>query len=139
MNLPPLDKVLLIDDSEADNFLHQRILRRLQFARRIEVRYSAEEALAYLSSHVEGAYPRPDLILLDINMPGMNGWDFVDAYAQLPPEQQGNALMIMLSTSLNPEDRIWVSENPLISGFLAKPLTTANLQEILERYFQIDT
>jgi CheY-like chemotaxis protein len=132
----PFKKVLLVDDSEADNYLHRRSLQKSQFAEQIEVRYSAEEALTYLSTPVAGHYPCPDLILLDVNMPGMNGWEFIEAYAQLPPAQQGHALMVMVSTSLNPEDQTWASQNSFISGFLPKPLDAHRLAELLVPHVQ---
>jgi CheY-like chemotaxis protein len=135
MTFSRLRTVLLIDDSHADNFLHQRVLRQMQCADQIQVCTSVEDALQYLNTTVDGHYPQPDLILLDINMPGLNGWDFLETYAELPAERRSNALLIMLTTSLNPEDRDWASKNPLVSGFFNKPLTQETLEEILDRYF----
>lgn len=76
--------VLLIDDNASDNFLHKRILRRANCAAHIEVFESASEALAQLTEPEMAGFPRPELILRDINMPGMTGWEFIEAHAQLP-------------------------------------------------------
>ena len=130
-----LNKILLIDDSESDNFVHQRLLNKENVAKEIVVKYSGEAALLYLSTLIEKAYPKPDLIFLDINMPGMNGWDFLDEYEKLDIEQKGGIVITMLTTSSSEEDRIRASQNPNINRFENKPLSKKRLYDILEKHF----
>lgn len=130
-----LKTVLLIDDNEADNFLHLRTLRRRNCAHEVVVFQDAAEALAYLSTPQAGRYPCPDLIFLDINMPGMNGWEFLEAYEAASSDYQGQTLLMMLSTSLSPDDQARAEQSPQVSGFLHKPLDRPKLDHILQAHF----
>ncbi|MAP54249.1 response regulator [Altibacter sp.] len=130
-----LEKILLIDDSESDNFVHERLLKKENVAKEIITKYSGEEALEYLSTIVEKKYPKPDLIFLDINMPGMNGWEFLEHYKDLEIEKKGGIVITMLTTSSSEEDRIKASQNPNINRFENKPLTKERLYDILEKHF----
>ena len=130
-----LNKILLIDDSESDNFVHKRLLEKENIAHEIVVQYSGEDALEYLSTLVDSVYPEPDLIFLDINMPGMNGWEFLDQYRELALEKKGGIVITMLTTSSSEEDRQKASQNALINRFENKPLTKDRLYDILEKHF----
>ena len=127
--------ILLVDDDEATNFLHKIVVQRSECTNHLEVALNGEEALQYLHSAYNDAHPRPDLILLDINMPIMNGWEFLDEYQKLKPEQKSKTVIVMLTTSLNPDDRQRSSEIPEINGFKNKPLDEEVLLNILKEYY----
>jgi CheY-like chemotaxis protein len=135
-----LNCILLIDDDEPTNFLNKMTVEQADCAHHVQVVQSGQEALDYLTSSgkynasAEG-YPRPDLIFLDINMPAMDGWEFLDRYTLLPQEQKGEIIMIMLTTSLNPDDQVRTMQMPGIAGFENKPLMQPNLESILYKYF----
>lgn len=76
-----------------------------------------------------------DLIFLDINMPAMDGWEFMEEYKKLPEEQKADIVLIMLTTSLNPDDELRTLETPEIAGFENKPLKQDRLEKILNKYF----
>ncbi|MGB0166127.1 MAG: response regulator [Luteibaculum sp.] len=133
-----LKRILLVDDSRADNFLHKTIIGRAGVAEKIDVAMGGEEALEYLKNPVDGDYPKPDIIFLDINMPGMNGWEFLEHYAKIPKEHRGKEIIVMLTTSLNPEDRERAEEMDIISYFENKPLKEEKLQYITQRFFSSD-
>jgi len=76
----------------------------------------------------------PQLILLDLNMPVMNGLEFLEAYQQLPAAQQQTMVVVMLTTSLNEQDLLPASRLP-IADFLTKPLTRAKMIDLLARHF----
>lgn len=132
-----LNTVLLIDDDEPTNFYTQMIIQDAGCANTIKVAQGGREALDYLAnSHQKSNYPSPDLIFLDINMPAMDGWEFLDEYKKLHKESQGKIIVVMLTTSLNPDDKTKADGMPEISGFESKPLTEEKLTKILNQYFQ---
>ena len=131
-----LNCVLVIDDDEPTNFLSQVIIESSGCTRHVKAVQSGQEALDYLTAKGKDLCPRPDLIFLDINMPAMNGWEFMEKYRSLSKEDQGKIMVVMLTTSLFPEDRLKAQDLPEVSGFENKPLTSEKLERILEKYFQ---
>ncbi len=75
------------------------------------------------------------LIFLDINMPVMDGWEFAEAFSKLDQEQKGNSKIIMLTSSINPDDKERASQLSSISGFQSKILSIEALKEVLNQYF----
>lgn len=135
-----LNCILLIDDDEPTNFLNRMAVEELDCVQHIEVIQSAREALDYLDCANSPApqrtdCPKPELIFLDINMPAMDGWEFLDRYNALPPESKNSVIVIMLTTSFNPEDELKARKIESVSEFRNKPLTPDLLREILHRYF----
>ncbi|MEO6669256.1 MAG: response regulator [Ferruginibacter sp.] len=137
---PTLNCIMLIDDDEPTNFLSSMIIEESGCTNRIEVKDSGKLALEYLTSsgqsgYTNELYPWPDLILLDINMPAMNGWEFLARYAELGMGHPKKVIIIMLTTSLNPDDKLKVEANTDVTDFKNKPFTKQILDEILECYF----
>lgn len=131
-----LNCVLLVDDDEGTNFINRFVIEKAGISERIVTVYNGKEAIEYLTN--SGKYqdngpdfPQPTLILLDINMPVMDGWEFLDAYHNLDENQKGKIVIVMLTTSFNPDDRERAEHDPEISGFRNKPLTKAMLDEII--------
>jgi len=138
-----LNSVLLIDDDEPTNYFNSLIIEETGCTDHIKVVQSGQKALEYLttcdhsSEQCEG-FPRPDLIFLDINMPAMNGWEFLEKYRQLKEEQKGRTIFVMLTTSLFSEDALKATRIPEISGFETKPLTAEVIHRICKKYFTDD-
>jgi CheY-like chemotaxis protein len=131
-----LNCILLVDDDEPTNFLNKMILEDVNCAETVEVAESGQSALRYLENASENGSPSsPDLIFLDINMPAMNGWEFLEQYSNLDQQRKANVVIVMLTTSLNPDDRAKANKMPDVSGFETKPLTPEKLQSILKKYF----
>jgi CheY-like chemotaxis protein len=127
-----LNSVLLIDDDEPTNFYTQLIVEESGCTGHVKVAQGGQEALDYLSNHSQNG---PDLIFLDINMPAMDGWEFLDNYKKLHKDRHGKVIVVMLTTSLNPDDRQKANDMPEISGFESKPLTEEKLNKILKEHF----
>lgn len=131
-----LNCILLIDDDEPTNFLNKLTLEQAACTRHIHVAQSGQEALDYLRDIPAGKALRPDLIFLDINMPAMDGWEFLEKYRSLPPERKADIVLIMLTTSLNPDDEFRTQNIPEVSGFENKPLSQQRLEQLLKKYFR---
>jgi CheY-like chemotaxis protein len=132
--------ILFIDDDEPTNFLNKLLVEEMGCANHVQVVTSGIEALEYLTGSGsfkdnEKNHPRPDLIFLDINMPGMDGWEFLHHYQKLPSNQKANIVMVMLTTSLNPEDEKAAQQNVEISGFENKPLQPEVIKKIINQFF----
>ncbi len=130
-----LNRILLIDDSEADNFFHARVIRKYGCAEEIIIREGGQEALDYLRLAVDGVFPQPDLIFLDINMPGMTGWEFLEEYKKLEAGQKAKIVIVMLTTSLNPNDAEAAEKTGTLNKFMNKPLTEKMLEEVIREHF----
>jgi len=126
---------MLIDDNPDDNFFHERVIKKNDFADTVIVMTTAKEALQYLQSRDTSRDALPDLIFLDINMPGMNGWDFLQDYSALEKHLQSRLVVIMLTTSENTDDYKRAIESKIPSSFKTKPLTKQKVDEIIEYYF----
>ena len=126
-----LNCIMLIDDDADDNYFHQRVLRKMDITDHIEVAETGTEALDYLKK--ENLIP--DIIFLDINMPGMSGWDFLAEYKKLNAKQKKPVIIVMLTTSVSPADEERAGQMPEINSFQSKPMTKEMLNDILERYF----
>lgn len=125
---------MLIDDNPDDNFYHERVIKKNDAAEIVIAMQSAPDALAYLRSRHMNETPHPDLIFLDINMPGMNGWEFLHEYNTLDKQLQSKAIVIMLTTSENPDDHLKASGINVVSDFRTKPLTIEMLEEVVNKY-----
>jgi CheY-like chemotaxis protein len=128
----PLTSVLLIDDDSTTNFLNQLLLQKtLRVTERVLVAENGQQALAQLAPGA--ASPAPQLILLDLNMPVMNGWEFLTAYQQLPLVTP-RPLVVLLSSSDHDLERARAQQLP-VDAFLPKPLTREKMQKLLEQHF----
>lgn len=129
--------IMLVDDNMDDNFYHERIIRKNNAADTIVVKETGLEALEYLESTRDPANTLPDLIILDINMPGMNGWEFLEEFKKLDEELQSKMVVIMLTTSVNPADEAMAKTYDVLADFKTKPLTKEMLEDILTKYHNI--
>lgn len=131
-----LKNVLLIDDSESDNFYHARKITKMGITDTIHMCFSGPEALEYLKSKLEGINPQPTLIFLDINMPGMNGWEFLEEYEKLDIAEQGEVVLTMLSNSIDERDKRKAHDYKTVQGYYSKPLSEEYLTTIIEKHFK---
>ena len=120
----PLKKILLIDDDEDDNFFHKMVIAKAGVAEQVMVLESATEALEILSQTTEF----PELIFLDLNMPRMNGWEFIEILDK--ENKLKDLFVVILSTSFNNTD-IARARQFQIKHLELKPLTRQILQSVI--------
>lgn len=130
-----LKSILLVDDDKDCNYFHKLLLEELECCENIYISQDGNEAMEFITSKTDGQYPCPDIIFLDINMPKMDGWEFLEKYKDLEEEAKARVVLIMLTTSLNPDDRERALANKDIKGFNNKFLTNESLMETISRYF----
>jgi CheY-like chemotaxis protein len=134
-----LNCVLLVDDDVPTNYIHRRIVQNTNIEVNVKSITSAQEALDYLT--FSGKYEhddtlRPGIIFLDINMPGMSGWDFMEEYGKIDAAHKARTIVIMLTTSLNPDDELMASANKEIVTYMHKPLNEDAFVKIAGKYFE---
>jgi CheY-like chemotaxis protein len=131
-----LNCVLLIDDDEATNFYHTIVLEDECTSVHIQSVRSAKEGLDYLLRKGDYSnYPQPGLIFLDLNMPGMTGWDFLEEYDELSKDIHDRAVVTILTTSLNPDDRERAASISAVKEFVNKPLTPEAFWKVVNENF----
>lgn len=131
----PLDCIMLIEDCEADTYLHSKIIRDVGVAKDVVAVSCGDEALEYLRRKEPSATAQPELIFLDINTPGREGWDFIQEFDAFDDSVKDKTVIVMLSGSLNPDDRDRALALPLIKEYRTKPLTRHALREIVDAHF----
>lgn len=132
-----LKTVLLIDDDEPTNFINKKIIQSSGLVEAIHVAHGGQEALNLLSRNANQVndFPTPDIIFLDINMPAMDGWEFLAQYRQLTKVSSEKIIIVMLTTSLNPDDEVKAKEMKEVYGYKNKPLTRQMIEEIIGTCF----
>jgi CheY-like chemotaxis protein len=120
--------VMLIDDNSLDNFINKKMIESNGFAENVVTYQEAKEALTFLKTATESTWP--EIIFLDIMMPEMDGFMFLDEFEKLPENQRMKIKIVMLSTSESFRDLNRANKNPFVRKFLNKPLTQQVLQAI---------
>jgi len=123
--------VMIIDDSKIDRLLVELNIKRYAFAEEIISKESAKSALQYLIASADCPEKLPEVIFLDIRMPEIDGFGFLNEYEKLPESVKENCVIMMLSSSLDPEDLDRAEKNRFVKRFVNKPINGQKLQDIL--------
>src|SRR3569832_792876 len=124
--------ILLIDDNEIDYYITKQLLNNHKVAENITTMQSAIDALQYLNVLHERAESFPEVIFLDISMPEMDGFGFLNQYESYPDLTKALCSIKMLSSSQNPDDINRAKNNPYVKKYFQKPLTNAMLIEVFD-------
>lgn len=125
-----LGSILLIDDSPIDNFINRIVLQGTNFKSEIIEFLDAGKALEYLKS-LGSTEEIPSIIFLDINMPIMNGFLFLEEFNGLSDLIREKTKIVMLSSTLNPSEIEKVMANSHVIKFISKPLSAKKIGELL--------
>jgi CheY-like chemotaxis protein len=127
-----LNCILLIDDDEDINFLNKIIIEDFVKNIHIESTLSVKDALAFLNSG-----GNPDIIFLDINMPGSTGWDFMDEFKKIHIDGKEDKKIVMLTSSLDMDDENKARSINEITDYINKPLDAQFLEDFFKMYFEL--
>jgi CheY-like chemotaxis protein len=125
-----MKSILLVDDDHICNFLMGKTLERMGVAREIHTASNGQEAITLLNEYYQGSQALPDVILLDLNMPIMDGFGFLEAFKKLHQIDKDNVKIIIVTSSQDPQD---ISKAKLmgIDHYLSKPVLEENLRALL--------
>lgn len=123
-----VDSTVLIDDSDIDLFIQKRFLEVYQFSKQLTSYRSAEEALEKLNS--ARTQTAPDVIFLDLNMPNVDGFGFLEAFQALPNEVRSKSKIVVLTSSNSQEDKIQAFSYQNVVQFVTKPLKQSDIEDL---------
>jgi CheY-like chemotaxis protein len=132
-----LRNVVLVDDNETTSFLNNRLLSRLNIADQVHTFSKADQAFQFLWGEDPANNPTkevPELVFVDLKMPGMDGFEFLKLYNELPASSREKTVMAVLTTSMHAADTARVAQYEGVE-YLAKPLTEEKMQKLLEKRF----
>ena len=122
-------KVIMIDDNEDDLLFTRIAFERCGREADLMQFVKAQDALDYLAG---GEMTEPALVLLDINMPGMSGFDFLQAYEQLAQESRTSLIVVMLTSSNDERDKQRAFQSPMVKDYVNKPISRPRAAELLD-------
>ncbi|MEN9336786.1 MAG: hypothetical protein RLZZ500_1773 [Bacteroidota bacterium] len=129
---PKKRHILLVDDDIIIDYLHKKILQKAGFNNSITTVYNGKEAIERLLCLNERLDKNDGLLLLlDLNMPILNGWQFLEEFQNIQMQLKYTIDIFILSSSNNPDDINSLKQNPLVKGYLNKPLTLTAVQNEL--------
>lgn len=124
-----LERILCIDDDPITLMLCKKVISKANFGKEIIVAHNGQEALDLLIKYNKEE-ALPELVFLDLNMPVMNGWDFLNEISKNSLEKFKNTKVIILSSTIDPADYERSKEYKLITHFLSKPITVDLLEKL---------
>jgi CheY-like chemotaxis protein len=126
--------VFIIDDDLIYQFAVKRILSAENKSLNVYSFGDGEEAIEFINNNKQKQEAMPDIILLDINMPIMDGWQFLDEYAQIKQELKKKSIIYMVSSSVDPVDSCRAAKIEEVKSYLIKPLNSAILKQVIESF-----
>ena len=125
-------RILIVDDDKLLNKINEKVLVAAGMVKELHVALNGMEALEYLRVRINRNYPLPEIIITDLHMPVMDGFEFLDRYAELDFPGKGNIEIVVFTSSSSPKDKQKASERG-IKNYLNKPYLLRGLNAILAR------
>jgi CheY-like chemotaxis protein len=134
IHLQMIHNITIVDDDEIAGFLTKKIIEQTHLVEKIKVFSSPIEAIEFLNANLNNPDTLPEIILLDLNMPIMDGWGFIEEYIKLKPRLGKKISLYLLSSSISPEDIIKAHEIGEISDYIVKPVSSDKFKEVVKLY-----
>ncbi len=131
--------VLLVDDNASTNFLNKKTISATGFVNKINVATNGIEALDYIQKSGKSndeEYPKPNIIFLDVNMPKMGGFEFLEHYEKLDEKLKADVVVVFLTTSNWKKDKLEAFSSKIVNDFIEKPLEKEKFIEICNNYIK---
>jgi len=123
-------RILLVDDEDINNYIAARLIQKALPGAAVTSCLHGKEAMESLMEAKHDASKLPDIILLDISMPVMNAWQFLDEYSRRKIDPEGRCAIFILSSSVYSDDINRTHAYPEVKGFICKPLNVAKIREL---------
>ncbi len=126
-----LENVCIIDDDHIFIYGVKRLIQETSFCEDLLVYQNGLDALDELRNRVDEGLKLPAIIFLDLNMPMMTGWEFLDEYLKIEKDDPANTMVYIISSSVDPKDLLKINQYPIVKNYILKPITSDDLENIL--------
>lgn len=130
--MKPLNNLFLIDDDDTFVFLTKRIIQSTNIANQIKVFSNGKDAIDFLYEVADKKDLLPEVIFLDLSMPILDGWGFLEEFVRLKPKLGKKITIYIVSSSVSPHDLERAKNISVVSDFIIKPLTREKLLEVIK-------
>ena len=128
-----LKTLMLVDDDEIIVYLTKRIIAQTNLVELINVFGNGKDAIDYLKENLNNPDLFPEIIFLDLFMPIMDGWEFLEEYIQIKPKTSSPTTIYVITSSVSEEDIIKAKSYSVVTDYIIKPTTKENFIAILEK------
>jgi CheY-like chemotaxis protein len=133
-----LKSILLVDDDEASNFLHSIFINKLELGVDVNAALNGQEALDFILDKGVDKLAMPCMVMLDLRMPVVDGWKFMEMYEeQVPQELKDQIVIVLVTISDNADDKAKATANPYIADFSQKPLSDSTFRKLINKHFSL--
>lgn len=122
--------ILIIDDDEINNFIAAKLIDKIHPVANISICLNGKEGIDFLASRIHKEEELPDIVFLDINMPVMNGWEFLEEFEKIKNSIKKRIMINMLSSSVYNDDITKSQTFTTVNKFISKPLTTDKIKDL---------
>ncbi|MFA6261632.1 MAG: response regulator [Bacteroidia bacterium] len=129
MTLKKYNSVLVVDDSHLDRIIASKVILFNKLSEKVEVVNSGRQGLDYVESRIDKPGELPDVLFLDIKMPEMDGFEFLEHYATLPGNVHQVCHVYILSSSVDQKDLEKAQKSDWVKGYIIKPLSLEKLEQ----------
>jgi CheY-like chemotaxis protein len=127
-----LKQLALVDDDDVFVFLTTRMLEKYKLVDLIKIFDNGYDALVFIQENLGNIEALPDIILLDLSMPIMDGWQFLDEFVKINPKIGKKITIYICSSSISPDDVVRAKTITAVSDFIIKPMTKEKLIEMVK-------
>lgn len=130
--MPHTNIIYIIDDDQVYQFTARKALEKLKSSKKVFIFSDGEEAIDFLEEHIDAEESQPDYIFLDLNMPVMDGWEFLEEFSQLKNRLMKNVIIYIVSSSNDDLDTNRAKKIEEVTGYLIKPIHPSEFSKILD-------